>query len=659
MTYTIRPDAKWADGTPVTTEDVKFTYEFGRNKESAVSNTEMYREILGVDVKDAKTFTLHWDRLSYDFEAINDFILLPAHLERAAFAEPAQYKVRTRYATDPTNPGLYNGPYRVAELVSGSHITLAPNPYWDGPAPYFKRITIRAIENTAALEANLLSGTIDMVAGEVGLPVDEALAFDKRHGDRFNVIYKPGLTFEHVDCNLDNPILADIRVRRALLLGLDRDTLVKTVFAGRQAVANAFVNPLDAGFTDDVTKYPFDLARARQLLEEAGWHAQPDGARKNAEGKALSLELSTTAGNRSRELVEQVLQSQWKKLGVDIRIHNEPARVLFGETVPHRRFELAMYAWSTAPENSPRSIFRSDEVPSGDNAYAGQNITDYKSVEMDRIIDALETELDPAKRKALWTQAQRLYATDLPSLPLYFRSDAYILPKWLTGIRPTGNQYPTTLWSTEWGEAGGGGGGHPLPSIPTSHKTASPGLDPGVHAFIRERRNKETWMAGSSPAKSGVGHSGMIRFTAIRLVEIAAMLVLMSLVIYGLIGLMPGDPIDLMLGADPHLTSADVARLKQLYGVDQPLHRALSRLGTGRIGEAISAIRGCSRRRSRRPCCRVSAIRSCCSAPVSSSPSARLWGSASPPRADRAAGSTPRSISAVLPACRCRPSGWR
>ncbi|HWB49898.1 MAG TPA: peptide ABC transporter substrate-binding protein [Stellaceae bacterium] len=453
LTYTIRPDAMWGDGVPVTTDDVKFTYAFGRNKESPVSNAELYREILGVDVKDDKTFTLHWDRLSYDFAAINDFVLLPAHLERAAFAEPAQYRLRTRYATDPTNPGLYNGPYRVAEFVSGSHIVLLPNPHWAGPAPYFKRITVRAIENTAALEANLLSGTIDMVAGEVGLPLDEALAFDKRHGGQFTILYKPGLTFEHVDANLDNPILADIRVRRALLLGLDRATLTQTLFAGKQAVANAFVEPLDAGYTDDVPKYPFDLARARQLLEEAGWHAQSDATRRNAEGKTLSLELTTTAGNRSRELVEQVLQSAWKKLGVDIRIHNEPARVLFGETLPHRRFDLAMYAWISAPENSPRSIFRSDEVPNAANGYAGQNISDYKNPEMDRVIDALEVELDPEKRKTLWAEAQRIYATDLPSLPLYFRSDAFILPKWLTGVRPTGNQYPTTLWSTDWGEA--------------------------------------------------------------------------------------------------------------------------------------------------------------------------------------------------------------
>lgn len=452
LTYTIRPDAMWADGVPVTTDDVKFTYEFGRNKQSAVANAEMYREIISIDVKDDKTFTLHWDRLGYDYAAIDDFVLLPAHLERAAFADPAQYKVRTLYATDPTNPGLYNGPYRVSEFVAGSHIVLDPNPHWAGPAPYFKRITIRAIENTAALEANLLSGTVDMIAGEVGLPLDEALAFAQRHGGDYNIIYKPGLTFEHVDCNLDNPVLTDRRVREALLAGLDRATLVKTLFAGKQAVADSFVEPLDAGHTDDVPKYPYDPARAKQLLEDAGWHAQSGGSRKNADGKPLSFELTTTAGNRSRELVEQVLQSQWKAIGVDIRIHNEPARVLFGETLPHRHFDLAMYAWMSAPENSPRSIFRSDEVPTEANGYAGENLVNYKSPEMDRLIDTLEVELDPDKRKALWAEAQRLYATDLPSLPLYFRSDAYILPKWLTGVTPTGNQSPTTLWVTDWGE---------------------------------------------------------------------------------------------------------------------------------------------------------------------------------------------------------------
>jgi peptide/nickel transport system substrate-binding protein len=172
--------------------------------------------------------------------------------------------------------------------------------------------------------------------------------------------------------------------------------------------------------------------------------------RRNADGQPLSFEFMTTAGNRSRELVEQVLQSQWRQIGVDVRLKNEPARVLFGETLRHRRFDMAMYAWISSPENVPRSILYSSEIPDESNAFAGQNVAGFKSAEMDRLIDALEIELDKDKRKVLWAEAQRLYATELPSLPLYFRSDAFILPKWLAGVRPTGNQYPTTLWVTEW-----------------------------------------------------------------------------------------------------------------------------------------------------------------------------------------------------------------
>jgi peptide/nickel transport system substrate-binding protein len=450
LTYTIQPYAKWGDGVPVTTKDVLFTYEVGRNPQSGIADAELYRRITGIDVKDDKTFTLHVDKLTFDYAGIDDFVLLPEHIERAAFADPAQYRVRTRYVTDPTNPGLYNGPYRVSELAAGAQITLVPNPYWAGPPGPFKKITVRAIENTAALEANLLSGSIDMIAGELGFALDEALAFDKRHGSNFQIIYKPGLTFEHVDLNLGRPILSDRRVREALILGIDREAISKSLFAGRQPVAESFVEPLDAGYTADVPHYRFDPKRAAALLDAAGWHSGAGGMRRNDAGQPFSLEFMTTAGNHTRELVEQVLQSQWRKLGIDIRIKNEPARVLFGQTVPHRSFDMAMYAWISAPENVPRSILHSSEIPSAANGFAGQNAAGYKNPEMDRIIDALEIELDPQKRKALWAEAQRLYATDLPSLPLYFRSDAYILPKWLHGVQPTGNQYPTTLWITGW-----------------------------------------------------------------------------------------------------------------------------------------------------------------------------------------------------------------
>ena len=175
VTYTIRPDANWGDGTPVTSKDVVFTWEVGKHPKSGVTGLEFYRRVYKIDVKDDKTFTVHQNKLRFDYNAFG-FELVPAHLDRKAFeAGAAEYKNRTTFDTNTTNPGLYSGPYRVTSLKSNSHVVLEPNKSWWGKKPYFKRIVVRVIGNTAALEANLLSGAIDMVAGELGITVDQAL----------------------------------------------------------------------------------------------------------------------------------------------------------------------------------------------------------------------------------------------------------------------------------------------------------------------------------------------------------------------------------------------------------------------------------------------------------------------------------------------------
>jgi len=454
VTYHIQPKATWGDGTPVTSADMVFTWQVGKHPKSGVSGFEAFRRILDVEVIDDKTFVLHVDRVTFDYNAAG-IDLLPAHIERSTFeADPETYRNRTAYDTDATNPGLYFGPYRIVEVVSGARIVLERNPTWWGPEPAFDRITVSVVENTAALEANLLSGAIDMIAGELGLTLDQALAFEKRHGDRYQVIYKPSLTYEHLDLNLDNPILADRRVRQALILALDRQAMNQRLFEGRQPVADASVSPLDWVYNPDAPKYAHDPARAAMLLDEAGWSRIEGGIRHDAAGKRLTLELMTTAGNRSRELVEQVIQSQWKQVGIDARIRNEPARVFFGETVTKRKFTgAAMFAWLSSPESVPRTTLYSDQIPTEANNWGGQNYTGFQNDAMDALIDAIEIELDRDKRKALWSRLQRLYAEELPVIPLYWRANPYVLPKWLSGLRPTGHQGTTTYWIEEWRDA--------------------------------------------------------------------------------------------------------------------------------------------------------------------------------------------------------------
>ena len=452
VTYTLRGDATWGDGTPVSTEDVLFTWEVGRHSRTGVGNMELYRSLYKLDVKDSKTFTMHFDKLTFDYNAINDFHLIPAHLDRKNFADPVAYKTRTVFDTDTVNKGLFNGPYRITEVVTGSHVVLQPNPTWWGKKPHFKRIVVRIVQNTAALEANLLSGNIDMIAGELGLTVDQAFAFEKRHGDKFTIVYKSGLIYEHIDLNLDNPILKDIRVRRALIHGIDRGSISDKLFAGRQPVAHSNVNPLDWVYADDLPKYAFDPKKAAALLDDAGWSTTKGGFRHNDKGERLTLELMTTAGNRTRELVEQVLQSHWKAIGIDIRIKNEAPRVFFGQTVTQRKFTgLAMFAWISAPESVPRTTLHSAHIPTEANNYAGQNYTGFRNAEVDKLVESIETELDRAARKKLWHRLQEIYATELPVIPLYFRAEPYIMPKWLTGLEPTGHQDPSPLWVENWG----------------------------------------------------------------------------------------------------------------------------------------------------------------------------------------------------------------
>lgn len=452
LTYTIRPDATWGDGTPITTRDVLFTWEVGRHPKSGITNAELYRRIWRIDAIDAKTFVLHDEKLGFDYNGINDFRVVPEHLERKVFeADPDTYRNRTLFDTDPTNPGLAFGPYRIAGVTPGSQIVLERNPTWWGERPVFDRIVVKAIENTTALEANLLSGEVDMIEGSAGMSLDQAQAFERRHGDRYQVFYKPGLVYEHLDVRLDDPALSDRRVRQALLHGLDRAAISQKLFAGRQPVADTFVHPLDWVHTDEVPHYAYDPVKAAALLDEAGWALGSDKLRHDAAGRPLRLELMTTAGNRTRELIEQVAQSQWRQLGIDVVIKNEPPRVFFGETMSKRRFTgLALFAWISSPENVPRSTLHGDEIPSEANGWSGQNYSGFRDARVDRLLDAIEVELDRDKRAVLWHELQTIYAEELPALPLFFRADAHIWPTWLQGVEPTGHMAPTTLWVERW-----------------------------------------------------------------------------------------------------------------------------------------------------------------------------------------------------------------
>jgi len=455
VTIKMQPDLKWADGVPVTAKDVAFSWELGKSPESGFYRSDIYSRVERLDTPDDHTVVMHLKAISSTYNDLSDFRVVSEHIEAPVLKSAgsvAEWAKQTVYNRAPTTPGLWNGPFMITGYTSGSQIVLEPNPNWPGKKPGFKKITVRIIENTTALEANLRSGDIDYTPGEgIGLNIDQVIELEKSRKDKFVFNYKPALTYEHIDLKAENPFLRDVRVRRALIYAIDRKSLTDKLFQGKQPVADTFVNKLHPFYWPETPTYAFDPAKAKALLDDAGWKPGPDGIRRNAKGERLSFDFQTTAGNKLRELMQQVLQSQWKDVGIEVVIKNEPARTLFGPTLSHREFTgLVLYGWTSGIGDSPTSILSTSAIPSEANRWGGSNYAGFSNPEFDKASAAIETELSVAERRLFWQTVQKLYAEDLPVIPLFFRAEPYAIPKWLKGLEPTGHSDNSTNWVENW-----------------------------------------------------------------------------------------------------------------------------------------------------------------------------------------------------------------
>jgi len=469
--WQIHPAATWGDGVPVTCHDLQLSWDVAQSPYVSIAGVEIYREVekIRIDPQDPKRCTFVYTEPKWLFNRRFQFYLLPDHLERAVFEaygdQPEGYEKHTLYTTDPTNPGLYHGPYRIREIKLGSHVVFERNPTFYGTPAHIEQIVTMLIPNTGTLEANLRSGSIDMVS-TLGMSFDQALAFARRvEADElpFEVNFRPGLVYEHIDLDLDEPTLQDVRVRRALVYAIDRQGLADALFDGQQPPAVHFISPIDRWFTDDPAKivvYEPSRREAARLLEEAGWTLGADGFRYDAQGNRLRLRLSTTAGNKMREVVQVYLQDQWRALGIDARIQNEPARIFFGQTMRKRLFDgAAMYAWTQSPENSPRTTVHSEAIPTEQNGWSGQNSPGWANPDVDRLVDELEAEFNPERRLELIHRILWYYTSEVPVIPLYYRSNVSVTPANLTGYSLSATQISATDHVEHWNLESAGGAG--------------------------------------------------------------------------------------------------------------------------------------------------------------------------------------------------------
>ncbi len=448
-TWEIKDDFFWADGRPLTADDFVFTYEIYKDPSQEIIDRTVIEKIEKMESKgkDHKTLVVTWKEPYAYYHNYRQHEAVPKHIVEPIYRASPEKLKKHPFGQTP----MLAGPYTIKEWSPGSHIIAIRNLFAKGYLkPHIDEIIWRIIPQTNTLESNLVSGTIDAIS-PVGLDFDQALEFEKRHKNNYNFYYTSGLVWEHIDFNLDNEILKDKRVRQALAYGANREGIGQLLFKGRQPVAHGTEPQKSPYFNDNIRKYPFDKTKANQLLSEAGWIKKDGEEIRSKNGKPLAFILMTTAGNKSRERIEQLLQSQWREIGVDIQIQNQPAKVFFGDTLRRRKYaHMAMFSWVKDPLAVSDTLWRCDYIPSSKNGFLGQNQSGFCNAKADQLLKSASLELDNQKRAKIGQEFEALWAEELPSLPLFFRVDVSITKKGLKNWKPTGILQPVTWNSQEW-----------------------------------------------------------------------------------------------------------------------------------------------------------------------------------------------------------------
>lgn len=431
VTWRLRPDIAWHDGAPFTAADVKFTVDAINDPNYNPESTDGFDRITSVDTPDPLTAIVHYREVyaPYALQFVRG--CLPRHVLQGRDIDRANDYNRSLLGT---------GPYRVAEWKTGEYILLerVPN-YWRG-TPKIAKLLFKFLSNTNTRINQLKAGEVHLVA---------TVPWDKHRelsGARGLVIHRtPGNAYEHVTLNERRfPAFADIHIRRALTLAVDRDLISRTILDGLAPVTHGPIQPVSWAYTDEVMKYPFDPEKARALLDEAGWRdADGDGIRER-DGRPLAFTLITQAGFAVRESVAQVLQRQFREVGVNMAISLHDGTSI-SQIWFEGRFDAMLHWWQMPADPELTLFFAADRTPP-----AGRNINFVSDEPLTRLVYAADRTVDIEERKRHLRAAQIRIAELAVEIPLYNVTKLDAVPAGLRGFK--GN--PTNIgafWNVhEW-----------------------------------------------------------------------------------------------------------------------------------------------------------------------------------------------------------------
>ncbi|MEA1672429.1 ABC transporter substrate-binding protein [Nitrospirillum sp. BR 11163] len=429
-TYTLNPGIFWDDGTEITTQDLAFSWEVLREGgRDLVAGDSRRLNIRDLHVIDKYRFSITYDGAVCG-EQLDVPAPLPARLERPIWlADPTHYFEHSLYRTQPGHSGLYNGPFRV-EKISTDSLQVVKNGHWSGQTAFFSRVNILVAANQAGLEQKVRAGGVDIFST---LTFDMGQRLAHELGARYDAFYSPSAHMVHLKVNFDNPILSDVRVRKALLYGLNREELVATLLENKGVVAQGLLSPFMAGYAV-VTRYPFNPQKSATLLESAGWTKSADGLRRNRAGALLRFELRYRRNYPWIDLAPQ-LAAAWRTIGVQVDLIEDPQ--LSGDALDTRQRYLGLVGFAQGFEEgweATRTWYHSSMIPAAANNWQGNNHFGIHVPTMDEALDRLvAVGCNVDARAAALSELQQVYAENLPTLPLWFGTVITLSDKRLSG----------------------------------------------------------------------------------------------------------------------------------------------------------------------------------------------------------------------------------
>jgi peptide/nickel transport system substrate-binding protein len=445
----------WEDGEPLKASDSVYYYNLYMDPDTPVETRYIGERTASYEATDDVTTV--WTGLpgyrdsTYYLNGPANWQPLPEH----AWGQYTAAELQT--VEDSTMKPLAYGPYAIDEWVKGESITLHKNPNYFRASeglPVFDNLVYRIVgENSNANIAAVLAGDCDVVDQTSGLDDQSELLLELQSAGQINPTFVTGTTWEHADFNWrpvegsasgdffaawDNDADAlgpfgDPRLREAVAMCMDRQAVVDTVLYGQSIVLDTYLPPNHPLYNPDVTKWPFDVAAASALLDEAGWvddDANPEtprvaqGVTGVTDGTPLEFSYETTTATL-RQQVTAVLQQSLAQCGIKTNLNYYPASEWFADPpeakLAGRRFDLGEFAWLTGVE-PPCNLYLGTEVPTEANAWAGQNYTGYQNPEYDQVCNAAIQSLpgeDAYTENHL--KAQEIFANDLPVVPLFLR----------------------------------------------------------------------------------------------------------------------------------------------------------------------------------------------------------------------------------------------